>query len=69
MPTFYMCSLKLHVEIIEQIDNYLKQCLWNGGDLTKNGGCLVAWKTACRRKEEGAMCIINLRASPSVPLS
>lgn len=61
MPTFYMCSLKIPIEILEQLDKYRKHGLWNGGDVTKRGGCLVAWETTCRSKEEGGLGIINLR--------
>lgn len=63
MPTFYMCTLKLPIEILDQIERYSKYCLWNGGDLSKKGGCLVAWTQACRSKEEGGLGIINLRTN------
>lgn len=61
MPTFFMCSLKIPIEVIDQLEKYSKSCLWNGGGITKKGGCLVAWKHACRSKEEGGLGIINLR--------
>lgn len=61
IPTFYMCSLKLPIEVLNQVDNHRKHVLWHGGDLTKKGGYLVAWKTACRAKEEGGLGIIDLR--------
>jgi hypothetical protein len=38
LPTFYMCSLKLPLELLEQIDKYRKHVLWHGGDVTKKGG-------------------------------
>jgi hypothetical protein len=41
-----MCSLKLPVEILDQIDRYRKHVLWHGGDVSKKGGHLVAWKYA-----------------------
>jgi hypothetical protein len=31
--TFYMCSIKLPIEILNQIDKYRRHCLWNGGDI------------------------------------
>jgi hypothetical protein len=61
VPTFYMFSLKLPVEILNQIDSYRKHMLWHGGDLSRKGGYLVAWNTACRSKDEGGLGIINLR--------
>jgi hypothetical protein len=30
MATFYMCSIKVPIEILNQIDKYRKYCLWNG---------------------------------------
>jgi hypothetical protein len=56
-----MCSLKLPVEIMEQIDKYRKHVFWHRGDVTKKGGYLVAWKHACRSKKDGSLGIINLR--------
>jgi hypothetical protein len=61
LPTFYMCSLKLPMELLEQIDKYKKHVLWHGVDVTKKGGYLVAWKRVCRSKEEGGLGIINLK--------
>jgi hypothetical protein len=51
-----MCSVKLPVEILDQIDRY-----WHGGDVSKKGGYLVAWKRVCRSKDDGGLGIINLR--------
>jgi hypothetical protein len=45
-----MCSLKLPVELIDQIDKYRKHVLWHGGDPNKKGGYLISWKFACRSK-------------------
>jgi hypothetical protein len=56
-----MCSLQLHVEQLDQIDKYRKHVLCIGGDVTKKGGYLVAWKHAYKIKEDGGLGIINLR--------
>lgn len=63
LPTFYLCSLKLPIEIIDQIDKCMKHVLWHGGDMTKKGGYLVAWKHAFCSKEDGGsgLGIIDLR--------
>lgn len=61
IPTFYMCSLKLPIEILDQVDNNRKHVLWHGGDLSKKGVYLVALKSACRSKDEGGLGIIDLR--------
>jgi hypothetical protein len=39
--TYAMCSLKLPVGVIENIDRIRKQCLWRGNDATKKGGNLI----------------------------
>lgn len=52
ITTFYMCSLKLILEILDQVGNNMKHVLWHGGDLNKKCGYLVAWKTACRSKDK-----------------
>jgi hypothetical protein len=61
LSTFCMCSLKLPVEILDQIDRYRKHVLWHGGDVSKKGGHLVAWKYAYCSKDDGGLGIINLR--------
>lgn len=44
----------------DQIEKYVKHCIWNGGDINRKGGYLVAWKNACRSKEGGGLGIINI---------
>jgi hypothetical protein len=31
LPTFYMCSLKMPLDLLEQIDKYREHVLWHGG--------------------------------------
>jgi hypothetical protein len=31
IATFYMCSINVPIEILNQIDKYRRHCLWNGG--------------------------------------
>jgi hypothetical protein len=33
LPTFYMCAIKVPIEILNQVDKYRKHCLWKGGDI------------------------------------
>lgn len=68
IPTFYMCTLKLSIEILDQVDSNRKHVLCHGGDLSKKGGYLVAWNTACTSKEEGGLGIIDLKAQNSALL-
>jgi hypothetical protein len=62
LPTFYLCSLKILVNLLEQVDKYKMHCLWDKGDINRKGGCLVAWKKATRPKEHGGLGILDLRA-------
>jgi hypothetical protein len=42
MVTFYMCSIKVPIEILNQIDKYRRHYLWNGGDINGREASLVA---------------------------
>jgi hypothetical protein len=53
LSMFYMYSLKVPIDIVEQADKYKNHCLWNRGDVNRRGGCLVAWDTATRLKHHG----------------
>jgi hypothetical protein len=61
LPTFYLGTLKIPVNVLHQIDKYCKHCLWDRGDINRKGGCLVPWKKACLPKAQGGLRIINLR--------
>jgi hypothetical protein len=52
MPTYYMCTLLQPPKVIDQIDRYRKQCLWNGGDINRKGKCLAAWEATCINKKD-----------------
>jgi hypothetical protein len=44
LPTFFLCTFKVPISILEHADKYRKSGLWNKGDINKKEGCLVAWK-------------------------
>jgi len=60
LPTYYMCTLSIPIQVLEQIDRFRKHCIWSKGDVNRKGTCLVAWKELCRTKAEGGLNIINL---------
>jgi hypothetical protein len=60
IPTFYLCTLKVPITVLDQIDSCRKHCLRDRGDIHKKGGCLVAWKKACLAKKDGGLGIIDL---------
>lgn len=61
LPTFYMCTMYIPATIMEQIDKYRMDLIWDGGDINRKGTCLVAWKKACRPKDQVGLGIINVR--------
>lgn len=62
LPTFYMCSLKLPPQVIKQIDIYRKHCLWSNSDINRKGKCLATWETTCQPKNQGGLCIIDIKS-------
>jgi len=61
ITTYAMCSIKLPIGVIDNIDRVRKQCLWRGNDVTKKGGHLVAWPTVQKPKSKGGLGVINLK--------
>ena len=59
--TYDMCSIKLPVGVIENIDRARKQCLWRGNVEKKKGGNLAAWPLVQKPKAKGGLGVINLR--------
>jgi hypothetical protein len=44
LATFYMCSIKVPISILEQVDKYQRHCLWRGGYITSRKPPLASWK-------------------------
>jgi len=61
ITTYAMCTIKLPIGVIENIDRARKQCLWRGSDTEKKGGNLVAWPVVQQPKDKGGLGILNLR--------
>jgi hypothetical protein len=61
LPTFYMCTIKLPISLISQIDKYRRHCLWKGGDVNARKPPLAAWKMVTMPKLKGGMEVIRLR--------
>jgi hypothetical protein len=41
LPTYYICSMKLPLTVIEIIDKHRKNCLWRGKDFNRKGTTLL----------------------------
>jgi hypothetical protein len=61
LPTFFMCSIKVPIEILKQIDKYRKHCLWRGGEIERKKPPLAAWDLVTRPKMKGGLSVIHLR--------
>jgi hypothetical protein len=61
IATYTMCTVKLPVGVIENMDRMRRQCLWRGNVSTKKGGNLAAWPMVLKPKNKGGLGIINLR--------
>jgi hypothetical protein len=59
--TYTLCTIKVPMGFIDNIDRARKQCLWRGSDQAAKGGNLVAWPTVMRLKDKGGLGVINLR--------
>jgi mannosylglycoprotein endo-beta-mannosidase len=60
LPTYYMCTLKIPITVIEIIDKYRKNCLWRGREFRAKGYNLAAWSLVRRPKAKGGLGVINL---------
>jgi hypothetical protein len=61
LPIFYMCSIKVPIEVLNQIDKYRRHCLWHDGDVNDKKPPVASWKLVCRPKKRGGIGIIRLR--------
>jgi hypothetical protein len=57
--TFYMCTIKLPISIIQQIDKYRRHCLRRGG--LKQKKTLAAWKLVTGPKKKRGLGVLKLR--------
>jgi hypothetical protein len=52
LTTFYLCSIKVPIAIIKQIDKYRRHCLWRWGDLNNKKPPMAAWHMVTRPKSK-----------------
>jgi hypothetical protein len=60
LPTYYMCTLKLPITVIDIIDKHRKNCLWRGREFSRKGYNLAAWDLVRKPKAKGGLGVINL---------
>ena len=61
ITTCAMCTIKLPIGVIENINKARKQCLWRGNNQSNKGGNLVGWQKVQMPKTKGGLGVLNLR--------
>jgi hypothetical protein len=60
LPTFHLCTFKMHKTVIHQIDKYIKHYLWRGADINDKTPPKAAWDMVCLPKSEGGLGVLRL---------
>jgi hypothetical protein len=60
LPTYFMCTLKLPLTVIDIIDKHRKNCLRRGRDIRNKGYNLAAWELVQKTKDKGGLGVTNL---------
>jgi hypothetical protein len=60
LPTYYMCTLKFPITVIDIIDKHRKNCIWRGREFNRKGYNLAAWDLVRKPKDKGGLGVINL---------
>jgi hypothetical protein len=58
---FYMCSIKVPIDTLNQVDKYRRHCLWEGGDINAKKIALASWILVTWPKSKGGLGVIKLR--------
>jgi hypothetical protein len=61
LTTFFLCSIKVPISILNQIDKYRRHCLWRGRDINARKPPMAAWKMVTMPKLKGGLGVLNLR--------
>lgn len=64
LPISFMSCLDVPVTIKNQMEKYMRQCLWRkkNNDVQAKGTALVAWSKIARPKDQGGLGVLNLEA-------
>jgi hypothetical protein len=60
LPTFHLCTFKIHKTVIKQIDKYKKHCLWRGADINAKIPPKASREMVCLPKSEGGLGVLQL---------
>jgi hypothetical protein len=62
VPTFHLCTFKMHTAITKKIHKYRKHCLWRGSDINAKTPPKAAWEMVCLPKLEGGLDVLQLES-------
>jgi hypothetical protein len=68
LASFYLCSIKVLLTILKQVDKYIRHYLWRGEDINSKKPPMAAWKMVTNTKSKGGLGVINLRLQNQVLL-
>lgn len=60
LTTYYMCCLSLPMIVVDQINKYLRHCLWRKFGSGGNGTTLIAYNKVCKPKTHGGLGILDI---------
>ena len=60
LPIFFMCSLQIPIIVMNQLNNYFRNCFWRKYGSQDRGAVLIAWNTACQPMANGGLGILNI---------
>jgi hypothetical protein len=60
LPTFYMCAIKVPIDILNQIDKYRRHCLWRSGDVDSKKNSTSSMEDGNKIQNERRFGVINL---------
>jgi hypothetical protein len=60
LPTFFMCSLKIHKTVLNICNRAQRHCLWAKEEDSSSVNTLAAWSLVCRPKNNGGLGVLNL---------
>jgi hypothetical protein len=55
LATYYICSNKVPIGILQQVDKYRRHCLWRGGDINGRKLPSAACKMVTKPKRKGGL--------------
>ena len=61
MPIFFMCTLRIPITVVNQINSYLKICLWRKFGSMDRGMAMIAWDKICLPKRQGGLGVLDIQ--------